>query len=330
MATIHVLNVKEGDCSLIQHYTGHVTIIDVCNAKAVGFLATLQDQALKEAAKSDLGILGNFNQKQYPVNPVIYLKDHGISSVFRFILTHPDMDHMDGIKVFFEEFNPINFWDIDNKLEKDFENGSPYSEHDWAFYTSLRDRDPDDNPKRLTLFSGAKGKYWNTSEDGTGGGDGLQILAPTPALVNDARESDDYNDCSYVLLYRTDEHRILFGGDSHDKTWEHILSNHEESVRDVDLLIAPHHGRKSGRSYAFLDVLKPKMTFFGNAGSQHLAYSAWNYRGLPFITNNQAGCIMVDGKDMSVYVTHKPFAEARNPRTFYDPAFQGFYVGYIA
>ncbi|MBI5251580.1 MAG: hypothetical protein HY912_18980 [Desulfomonile tiedjei] len=330
MAVIHFLNVKEGDCSVIQHYSGHVTIIDVCNAKPVTFVETLKDQALKETAKSDLGIRGNFQQKLYPVNPVIYLKDHGISSVFRFILTHPDMDHLDGIKAFFDEFNPTNLWDIDNNLEKDFEDGSPYSEDDWDFYTSLRDREPDDNPNRLTLFSGAKGKYWNTSEDGTGGGDGLQILAPTKALVNDARESDDYNDCSYVLLYRTDEHRILFGGDSHDKTWEHILSNHEGSVRDVDLLIAPHHGRKSGRSYAFLDVLKPKMTFFGNARSEHLAYDAWNYRGLPFITNNQAGCIMVDGKDMSVYVTHKPFAEARNPKTFYDRAFQGFYVGYIA
>ena len=34
-------------------------------------------------------------------------------------------------------------------------------------------------------------------------------------------------------------------------------------TRGIDLLIAPHHGRKSGRSYEFLDTLKPTLTFFG-------------------------------------------------------------------
>lgn len=33
MATIHFLNVKQGDCSVIKHNSGHVTVIDVCNAK---------------------------------------------------------------------------------------------------------------------------------------------------------------------------------------------------------------------------------------------------------------------------------------------------------
>jgi hypothetical protein len=45
-------------------------------------------------------------------------------------------------------------------------------------------------------------------------------------------------------------------------------------VTNVDLLIEPHHGRKSGRSYDFLDTLKPKVTIFGNANSEHLAYGA--------------------------------------------------------
>ena len=63
-----------------------------------------------------------------------------------------------------------------------------------------------------------------------------------------------------------------------------FLNNYESDVRDVDLLIAPHHGRSSGRSYEFLDVLRPTLTFFGKARSEHLAYSAWNYRKLPFVT----------------------------------------------
>ena len=42
--------------------------------------------------------------------------------------------------------------------------------------------------------------------------------------MGEANKKDDYNDCSYVLLYRTGDRRIVFGGDSHDRTWEHILN----------------------------------------------------------------------------------------------------------
>ena len=35
MATIHFLNVKQGDCSVISHNSGRVTVIDVCNAKSL-------------------------------------------------------------------------------------------------------------------------------------------------------------------------------------------------------------------------------------------------------------------------------------------------------
>ena len=31
MAKIHFLNVEEGDCSIIQHNNGHVTMIDICS-----------------------------------------------------------------------------------------------------------------------------------------------------------------------------------------------------------------------------------------------------------------------------------------------------------
>lgn len=324
MPAIHFLNVKEGDCSVIQHYSGHVTVIDVCNAKPVEILT----EALSaQMALSEGGVLGNFNQKKYPINPVIYLKGHDISSVFRFILTNPDMDHMDGIRVFFDEFDPANFWDTDNAAEKDFSKGSPYSEDDWKFYKQLRDGKPTADPKRLSLFSGVRGQYYNLNEDETPGGDGLYILSPTPALVSDANETDDYNDCSYVILYRTGNYKIVFGGDSHDKTWDHILNTHKD-VTDIDLLIAPHHGRDSDRSYEFLDVLKPKLTFFGNARSEYLAYDKWQNRNLDFITNNQAGCLIANaGADsMSIYVTHKPFAERVNQSTFYSEVFKAYYI----
>jgi len=331
MPKIHYLNVKEGDCSIIEHYSGHKTVIDVCNAKPIESLA---EAVTATMAKSERGISGNFQQKKYPVNPISYMRAHGFTSIFRYIQTHPDMDHLDGIEAFFDEFSPINFWDTDNTKEMPNSSwqGSPYREADWKFYKRLRDTKPEDDPKRFALYSGARGKYYNQGSDGTDGGDGLHILAPTNELVAAANEADEeYNRCSYVALYRTGENRIVFGGDSHDETWDHILEHHKADVTNIDLLMAPHHGRKSGRSYKFLDTLAPTLTFFGNARSEHLAYDAWRSRGLSIVTNNQANCMVVDAstKSMTLYVTHENFARSVNSYTFYSESFKAWYVGPI-
>ena len=321
--TFHFLNVKEGDCSIIEHGSGHVSVIDVCNAEKV--TTPMSDSELKSFTER---VSGNFQQKKHPVNPVEYLQKFDISSVFRFILTHPDMDHMDGIKDFFESFSPANFWDTDNNKEMDSFEESRYNEEDWNFYKQIRDGQSQTNLTRLTLFSGSQGMYWSQNADGQPPGDKLTILAPTPELVKQANENEDYNDASYVILYHGVGGKILLSGDSHDNTWEHILDNWKETVKDVDLLIAPHHGRKSGRSYEFLDTVNPKMTFFGNARSEHLAYSAWTYRNLEYITNNQANCMVVDcsGTNLTLYATYETFARSYNPDTYYSSTYKAWYL----
>jgi competence protein ComEC len=99
------------------------------------------------------------------------------------------------------------------------------------------------------------------------------------------------------------------------------------------VLVAPHHGRDSGRSYDFLDIVSPRVTLFGNAPSEHMAYSQWNDRDLLFITNNQAGTIILDASSdgFRIYVKHKPFAEsfteARGYETKYNEDAQGWFIG---
>ena len=327
MPRIHFLNVEDGDCSIIQHSTGHVTVIDVCNAEPI----TVADSEARSQMSRQFtySVRGNFGQKDHPVNPIEYLSEHNIVGIMRFVLTHPDMDHMDGIKALFDVYGPANFWDTDNNKEFDSSEWetSPYDKKDWNYYKHLRDTRPNSHPKRLALLSGARGKYYNQG-DGDGGGDGIQVLAPTQDLVDEANSSGDYNDCSYVLLYRVRGKRIVFGGDSHDDTWKHILDAHKSKVSNIDLLIAPHHGRDSERSYEFLDVLNPKLTFFGNAPSKYLAYDEWDRRGLPKVTNNQANCMIVDVSPgvMKFYATYENYARAKNPGTYYNDDVKGWYV----
>ena len=326
--TFHFLNVKEGDCSVIEHPSGHVSVIDVCNARHPTVDAYTAN-ALRQLAAKAAAVGGNFQQKSYPVNPISYLHDRKLYSVFRFLLTHPDMDHMDGIKDFFEAFSPANFYDTDNNKEMEWSAGSPYREEDWLFYKALRNGKPVTDPKRITIYPGDDAAYRTQDWNGNRPGDAFYVLAPTQELVEQANESSgDYHDASYVILHTTPAGRIILAGDSHDATWEYILEHFEDQVRDADLLIAPHHGRDSDRSYQFLNVVNPKMTFFGNAKSEHLAYDAWNSRGLEFVTNNQANCMVVDasGTNLTLYVTHEKFARAKNPSTFWSEYYKAWYV----
>ncbi len=299
-------------------------MVDVCNAKKVEEIKKAMYEF--EDRKYVGGILGNFNQKKSPVNPIEYIESFNESSIFRFILTHPDMDHMDGIKDLFERFSPTNFWDTDNEEEKDFEEGSPYNPDDWEFYKSLRDNKNSSDPKRLVMYAGYKGKYYNQNEEEQDGGDGLHILSPTVEIIHEANESKDYNDSSYVILYWAAGGKILIPGDAQEKTWEHLINNYEDDIKDCKILLAPHHGRKLD-NYDFLDIVKPTITFFGNASSKHLAYDAWSSRELPVITNNQAGSMVVDvsSTPMKLFITNETFAKEINSATYYSSIYKAYY-----
>lgn len=328
--SFHFLNVNDGDCSIIKHGTsGHVSVIDVCNARKVT-TQRVASEMLKAVTDARTKEGGNYWQKANPDNPIEYLKKFGEQSVFRFALTHPDMDHMDGIKDFFVAFDPTNFYDTNNTKTMGSFQGSPYRQEDWQFYQNMRDTKPQSNPKRITLYSGDNGIYRAKDWNGTPPGDAFYTLAPTPHLIEQANANPktDYHDASYVFLYQAAGGRILLPGDAFDATWEHVIATWKDRIEDIDLLIAPHHGRDSGRSYDFLTTLKPKMTFFGNAPGEHLAYPAWRQRNLEYITNNQAGSMVVDcgGKNLTVYVTNKTFARDRNPNTFFSQEYQAWYL----
>lgn len=70
MAKIHFLNVDEGDCSIIQHDNGKVTMIDIC----CGNIIEQQPSIVAFCKESANSVKGNFNMKAYPTNPVEYIK----------------------------------------------------------------------------------------------------------------------------------------------------------------------------------------------------------------------------------------------------------------
>lgn len=300
MAKIHFLNVDEGDCSIIQHDNGKVTMIDICcgNVKEVTPVTEMF------STDSVNRVRGNFNQKAYPTNPVEYLKRHQINCIFRYIQTHPDMDHMDGLRYLYDTIPITNFWDTENTKTQDFDEtgkSGRYLKKDWDCYQMLRGMKS--MPTALFYHDGSSAKYFAEDDNGKLTDDYLNILSPTSELLDAAEAAKDWNDSSYVILYCVQGRKILFCGDAGMNTINHLLQNHKSDISNLDVLIAPHHGRDSDKDFSFLDVMKPKLTLVGNAKSKHLAYDKWNNRNLAHIQNNQGGNILIDIHDGDMYVS---------------------------
>ena len=289
-------------------------MIDMCggnlevrqNAMAMEARATGLLNIFKEAQ----GIKGNYRMCERPSNPINYIKTFGIGKIFRMIVTHPDMDHMDGLNALHNEIGFQNFWDTGARREApDFKNFYRYKEEDWIKYQQLINAKVD-GVTTLKKLAGAKFAYAN--EQGKDGGhDGLYILAPNEELLCDPDVNDDINEASYVIQYCSAAGNIIFGGDAHDKSWEFVIKTNPDLKNNCAILLAPHHGRHSDRDYSFLDFLKPKITILGCSPSKYIDYSQWSRRNLEILTSNQAGNIVINTFDdgCNIYIENEKFAQ---------------------
>ena len=320
---VHFLNVGQGDCIIVEHAYGRLTVNDICSGNKI---------QKSETAMSfeSFGVRGNFQMCKRATNPNDYLNILGRSSVFRYILSHPDMDHMDGLNRLANERDIANFWDSGARKEKpDFSGFSHYLEADWDRYINIRDGH--EGTTVITPKAGSHFSMANKTENGEGGGDGLHILAPNKALIALANQTGDFNDASYVIQYRSIGGTVILPGDAHDESWRVALENYSEPENGCALLIAPHHGRGSDRSFEFLDVLRPKLTLIGCARSEYLAYDQWRRRDLLYVTNNQAGNIVaeIEADGMEIYVENRKLVESMGLSTLQQNDLGYYFIGSI-
>lgn len=296
-------------------------MIDICCGNIAEEEA--EKDSLKEAARisfdsiEHVGLRGDFKQRLHPVNPVEWLgnelrRDKNLN-FFRFISTHPDMDHLDGIEALFKKHNPCVFWDTENSEEKDQDSSfGEYRKEDWLFYQALhKSGDRLGDVQILRLHAGSENRFYNR-DDGNGEGDRISILSPSVKTQLEAEENDSVNDLSYVLLVKSATGRkFVFAGDSEEFAWDILLPKYEDELKNVDVLFAPHHGRSSGGNDDYLDILKPKVTFFGNAKSRYLDDDTFNRKGLLKFSNNQMGSIVLTEENGHLYLwgSNKTFVD---------------------
>lgn len=260
MFKIHFLNVGHGDSILVE-FPERVMLVDICNGKSID--DTTKNELLEAYGISCLDlILSNKSPEQalfekgYNVpltNPIEYIKDKGIDSIFRFVISHPHMDHMTGLYDLFdlERIQILNFWHSGGEFEKpDFENQTKYKEEDWNTYIKLKNSTSE--PKNIVNYAGAKGDYWTQ--------DGIRVLCPTAELVQKAVDENKPNDSSYVLLITHEGYKILLAGDAEKNTWDYIVENYPDEIADIYILKAAHHGRDTGFHEEAVKIMNPTYT----------------------------------------------------------------------
>lgn len=259
MSIVKSLSVGDGDMFYIKHESDNFTVIDCCIDE------NNQENIISEIEKES--------------------EEKGIT---RFISTHPDEDHIQGIKYINENWGIINFYCVKNEASKDDESES------FKEYCKLRDSD-----KAFYLDKGCSRKWLNTSDDERGGA-GLYVLWPITSN-NDFKEQlelvkngESPNNISPIIQYNCDA-KCLWMGDIETDFIEKVKQYID--FRAVDIIFAPHHGRESGKiPKDILDILNPKIIVIGEAPAKHLNY----YSDYRTITQNSAGDITFDIHDNQV------------------------------
>lgn len=274
---IHFLNVGHGDCTIVQFPSGRVAMIDINDS---GIL----DSDTEDELGSKLDTLGPPIYRALGLafpqalraklddylrtkldDPVEYFISNFGKDIFRYIQSHPDMDHMSGLARLLGSGVLIwNFWDTAHNVEKEsqWEQGK-FDERDWNVYQELRA-----SPKARKYVGGDKLQYFID--------DGITIVHPE----KHTSDASDPNDVSYVLLITHGECRILLGGDAPAKMWEDIHERSTKSQRGyqrINLFKAPHHGRKSGYHWPFVKALNADMTIVsvGDLAAEHDAADSY-------------------------------------------------------
>lgn len=220
--------------------------------------------------------------------------------VTRLISTHPDDDHIRGLKYLDDQLQLLNFYCVANQATKADDTD------DFDRYCELRDSD-----KAFHLSAGCT-RRWLNQPDEERGGSGINILWPvtTNAYYKDAlkaaADGKSPNNISPIIKYSQEGGAtVLWMGDLETD----FMKNIGDSINlpAVDILFAPHHGRDSGKvPQQWLDDLSPKIIIIGEAPSTDLNY----YAGYDTITQNSAGHITFDcdGSEVHIYVSSSSYS----------------------
>lgn len=261
MSIVRSFSVGNGDMFAIQHDDGDLTVIDVC-------LTRQNVQEIKSALKS-------------------LCRPGGTT---RLIITHPDEDHIRGLSDFIRWFPKLEIYSPPAEPLKAVESSS------FRLFKALR--------QMGLLRPLAKG--WTKSQaNALLAGSTLRCFWPDLSsnayrqFAFAARRGLGSNNCSPgLILTMKNGATLVWLGDLETAALARIPT--EDLPQDVDIVFAPHHGRKSAKIPAsILKRLNPQVVVLGEGSSEHLHYSY----SCQTVTQNSWRYIEISETDFSVTIS---------------------------
>lgn len=293
MSIIKSISVGNGDMFYIKHGSSNFTIID-CNMDDSN-RKEITDEIISESKSKDIK---------------------------RFISTHPDEDHIHGLKYLDDHMGILNFYCVANEATKNEET------EDFKRYCELRDS----KEKAFHIYQGCS-RCWMNEDDKEKkyGSSGINILWPITdnkdykEELSNVKEGKSPNNISPIIKYSLNKGvTILWFGDLENTFMEKIKDVIE--LPKADIIFAPHHGRSSGKiPKEWMESIEPKIVVIGEAPSEKINYLS----GYNTITQNSAGNIIFDCDTgiVDVYVSNENymvnFLKDKKKIDRYD----GYYIG---
>ena len=221
--------------------------------------------------------------------------------ITRFISTHPDDDHIRGLVELDDEITIRNFYVVQNNVTKEEDTES------FRKYCELRD-----SSKAFYIFKDCKRRWMNQSDEQRKTS-GISILWPDrnndhfKQALAEAEEGYSPNNMSAIIRYSVEDGaKVIWFGDMHRDFMELIETDFDTSP--VDIVFAPHHGRRTGRiPTSVLKKLSPRIIILGEAAVEDLDH----YTGYNRIPQNIAGDIILECVTQKVHIfTSKPCTAA--------------------
>jgi len=197
---------------------------------------------------------GRFDVGEMVVAP--YLWHSKIPRVDYLVLSHPQADHMNGLRFIAGAFHPKEFW----------HNGDQVETQGYKDLMAIVDA----RKIRKMLPADLRGEIRIN-------GVRVQVLHPDPdgpvARVKD--DGKQLNNNSLVLKITCGDTSFLFPGDL-EKAGEEVLIARAGPMIQSHILLSPHHGSKTSSSEKFLRLVKPRLCIIssGERKARHFPHPA--------------------------------------------------------
>ncbi len=185
---------------------------------------------------------GGFSDNTFDVGKMVvapFLWQRKILSVDYLVLSHPQADHMNGLRFLAEAFHAKEFWYNGDRVET-------------PSYEELM--------RTLETENVVLKKPAQLGEATDINGTRIEILYPgqREASRNPALSGQELNNRSMVLRISYDGTSVLFPGDLEEGGEEALMESAGNRIKS-DILLSPHHGSQTSSSEAFLRRVAPKV-----------------------------------------------------------------------